>query len=153
VTRTERWIAIAVAVAGLGIAWWSFEATPTPPRLEDVASISWSLTPRACIDERFQTTDKDSIARIIDAYGRMGGGWKTSRYLALTRGWFTAPSFPNTALFRDKNGNSLHVLWFADELVGARTFQGGRASDAYRQPTPELLAALRGAKREPLKRC
>jgi hypothetical protein len=77
-------------------------------------------------------------------------GWRTEEYLALTRGWFTSPSFRNRALFLDERGKTIHILWFGDGLIGARAFPRIAESDAYRKPSPELLAALRDAPREPI---
>ena len=128
----------------------SLVTTNTVPAQSDVAEIRLSLEPDVCCADRFRITDRDAINRILDSYRSLDDGWRTDKYLALTRGWFTSPSFPNRAVFLNKKGQSIHVLEFSDWMVGARTIPSVGDSDAYRKPSPELLAALRTAPRDPI---
>ncbi len=126
----------------------SFSTTIIVPKNEDVSEIKLSIEPELCCIDRYRIADKESIAQILKAYRSLQNGWKTSQYLAYTRGMFTTPTFPNRAVFLNQEGQAIHVLWFSNGLIGAREIPNNKESDAYRKPSEELISAILNARRE-----
>jgi hypothetical protein len=124
----------------------SMNATP-PPVPQSTAYITLSLAPDLCCTDRYKVTDPQAVRTVISAYRSLNDGWKSDRYLALTRGWFTSPSLSNRAEFFDVEGHSLMVVSFDGSLVEAYSPTASRIA-AYHLSNSAVASAILSAKRE-----
>ena len=85
-----------VFLIAIGSSGCTLVASNTVPDPSLIATISLSVEPDGCCIDRYRITDRSSIERILREYSLLKDGWRTEEYLALTRGWFTSPSFRKT---------------------------------------------------------
>jgi hypothetical protein len=123
-----------------------------PPRVPVATVIELCMGAGYCDQGRFQIADPSAVESVLRAYRRLDDGWVTAENLAVTRGWFTTPTFRNYAVLLDATGRELQVLYFDTGLVCSRQIapSGTGSPDVYHKSPDALLEALQTAPRVPI---
>lgn len=141
ITLIERISLFAVCFVLYGCS-----SVPVPSK-HSISTIEICSGRHDCNNGKFKIEDVDSIGLAVDRLLPFESGWQTETQMALTTGWFTYPTPEDRALFRNRDGKAILVVWFGTGWMGAAVYDGSNRERYFRKTSAEEVKLLREALR------